>query len=106
MSNNQIGFLISWVFLFLFSLFISLLWAMSPLGVGFNLDANATELQLNIGQMIYTASYFLGIPLLIILQIVAGIIGFNGNVKKAFKISVLSIMAFISMAAAAVIMLT
>lgn len=106
MRNKKIGFLIGWVFLFLISLVSAFIWLMSPLGIGFNANPNIPESTISLGEKLYAVSYFLGIPSLIITQIIAGVMGYKGCIKTAVVLSVLSIIIFMSLAALSLMMLT
>jgi len=106
MSNKQIGFLFSWGFLLVFSLLISAVWFMSPLGIGFNYDPDLSPIKKKIGETIYFASYFIGIPLLLIFQVISGIIGVKGNTRQAIWLSVLTLILFVGMVITSLSVLT
>ena len=93
MSNQANGFLWYWLFATLVVLFLTFLWAMSPLGIGFQIVPE-NEVLATLLLSAYHASFFIGIPALLIAHIASGLFGFYGKQKLGFRLSFWSIIIF------------
>ena len=93
MSNQQIAFFVYWAFALAISAILALIWAMSPLGVGFQDQPNSHFLRA-VAQSLFVVSYFAGIPVLLGSQIAALIISLTGNIRIAYRLSLGALIGF------------
>jgi len=81
-ENNQRGiYIIYFIVTLVMTICLALAWYMSPLGLGF---AAWPEANRKLLEHIYTASYFIGIPTIVIVQVLSPILFINGKRKAAF----------------------
>lgn len=75
------------------SIVTSAVWYMSPLALGFAIQSTDPQ-KAEWGIILYKASYFIGIPVLLVTQPVALFLAHNGRRRAALLISLVSASAF------------
>lgn len=83
----------------LLALMLAAAWWMSPFGFGF-VDKPADQTLRTVADLVYGASYFGGIPILLIGQVVGLGLAISGRGKPALRISAMALAMFMALVVA------